>query len=118
MFRTILKAKIHGATVTQSNVDYIGSITIDPDLLEACDIIANEKVQVVNLETGARLETYVIVGEKGSGIIGINGGAAYHAKEGEKVLIMSYVLMEMKDAVSFKPKILFVNKNNKVTNKK
>ncbi|MFH1783187.1 MAG: aspartate 1-decarboxylase [Candidatus Omnitrophota bacterium] len=118
MFRTIMKGKIHRATVTQSNVDYMGSISIDSDLLEACDILHNERVQVINLETGARLETYAIPAEKGSGVIGMNGGAAHHAKVGDKILIMSYMLMETKDAVSFNPKVIFVNDKNKVVDKK
>jgi len=118
MFRTILKSKIHSATVTESNVDYEGSITIDPELLEAVDIIANEKVQVVNLKNGSRIETYVILGEKGSGIIGMNGGAALHARVGDRVLIMSYVQIETKDALAYKPKIVFLDDKNKIRGKK
>ena len=118
MFRTILKSKIHGATVTEANVEYTGSITIDPEILGAVDIISNEKVQVVNLNNGSRLETYVIVGEKDSGTIALNGGAALHAKVGDKILIMSYILIETKDALSYTPKIVFLNDNNKITDKK
>lgn len=118
MFRTILKSKIHGAKVTESNVDYKGSITIDHNIMVAVDIIPNEKVQVVNLNNGSRLETYVIVGEKGSGTIALNGGAALHAKVGDKILIISYVLMETKDALRYTPKIVFLNDNNKIADKK
>ena len=118
MFRTILKSKIHGARVTESNVDYAGSITIDPEILEAVDIIVNEKVQVVNLTNGKRLETYVIQGEKGSGIIGLNGGAALHGKVGDKLLIMSYIQIKTKDALSYKPKIVFLDDKNKIEKKK
>lgn len=118
MFRTILKAKIHGARVIGSNVDYEGSITIDTEILEAVDIIAHEKVQVVNLDNGVRLDTYVIPGEKGSGVIEMNGGAALHAKIGDRLLIMSYIQIETKDAISYKPKIVFLDDKNKITRKK
>jgi len=118
MFRTILKSKIHGARVTEANVDYTGSITIDTALLEAVDIIANEKVQIVNLNNGKRLETYVIPGEKGSGIIAMNGGAALHAKVEDKLLIMSYIQIETKDAISYSPKVIFTDDKNKITGKK
>jgi len=118
MFRTILKAKIHRAGVTQTNLDYSGSITIDSEILEAADIIPNEKVQVVNLNNATRIETYVIPGERGSGIIGMNGGAAKCAAVGDKLLIMSYVLLETKDAVSYKPKIVFLGDKNKAVAKK
>jgi len=118
MFRTILKAKIHGARVTGSKVDYEGSITIDAEILEAVDIIAHEKVQVVNLDNGVRLDTYVIPGAKGSGVIEMNGGAALHAKIGDRLLIMSYIQIETKDALSYKPKIVFLDDKNKITRKK
>ena len=117
MFRTILKSKIHGATVTEANVEYKGSITIDHDILGAVDIIPHEKVLVVNLNNGSRLETYVIIGERGSGTIALNGGAALHAKVGDKILIISYLLMETKDAIRYNPKIVFLDDNNKITNK-
>ncbi len=118
MFRTILKSKIHGAKVTLANLDYTGSITIDSDILEATDIIPNEKVQIVNLNNTSRLETYVIPGEKGSGIIGMNGGAARHAKVGDKLLIMSYINIETKDALGYKPKIVIMDSSNKIASKK
>lgn len=118
MFRTILKSKIHGARVTQSNVNYEGSITIDAEMLEAVDIIAHEKVQVVNLNNGSRLETYVIPGAKGSGIIGMNGGAALRAEVKDKLLIMSYIQIETKDALGHSPKIIFLDDKNKIIRKK
>ncbi len=118
MLRTLLKSKIHGAKVTESNLDYKGSITVDPDLMDAADILAHEKVQVVNLNNGTRIETYVIPGEKSSGVIGMNGGAARHAAVGDKLLIMSYVLIETKDAIAYNPKVIFLSEKNSVTGKK
>ena len=118
MFRIILKSKIHGAKVTLANIDYTGSITIDSEILEATDIIPNEKVQVVNLNNTSRIETYVIAGEKGSGVIAMNGGAARHANVGDKLLIMSYVVTETKDTIGYSPKIVFVDDNNKIVGKK
>ena len=114
MYYTILKSKIQGAKVTQSNLEYSGSITIDSDILDASNIIPNEKVQVVNLDNGSRLETYVIEGEKGSGIVAMNGGAARYALVGDRLLIMSYVLLERKDVVGYKPKIIFLDDKNKL----
>lgn len=118
MFRTMLKSKIHGARVMESNVDYEGSITIDSGIMEAADVITNEKVQVVNLNNGSRIETYAIPGKKGSGAIGMNGGAALHAKVGDKLLIMSYMQVETKDAQSYKPRIVFVDDKNRIVNRK
>ena len=116
MFRTMLKSKIHGAVVTESNVDYIGSITIDSAVMKAVDILPNEKVQVVNLNNGSRIETYAIAGRKNSGVICMNGGAALHAKVGDKLLIISYILLDEKAIVSYKPKIVFLNDRNKLKN--
>lgn len=118
MFRTILKSKIHGAIVTEANVEYEGSITIDSELMEAVDIIPHEKVQVINLNNGKRLETYVIQAENGSGLICMNGGAALHAESGDKLLIMSYIQIETKDALSYKPKIVFTDDKNRIAGKK
>jgi len=118
MFRTIYKSKIQGAIVTEANLEYVGSVTIDEDLLDAADIIPNERVQVVNLNNGSRLETYVISGKKGSGIICMNGGTARWAVVGDRILVISYAMMEAKDAVVFKPKVIFVNEKNKITGKK
>ena len=118
MFRTVYKSKIQGAIVTEANLEYVGSITIDKDLLDAADIIPNERVQIVNLNNGSRVETYVIPGKKGSGIICMNGGTARWAVVGDRILVISYVMMEAKDAVVFKPKVIFVNDKNKIVSKK
>ena len=115
MFRTILKSKIHGAKVTDANLEYEGSITIDSGILEAVDIIPSEKVQVVNLNNGSRIETYVMPGKKGSGVIAMNGGAARHSVVGDKLLIMSYVLIETKDAIGYAPRIVFLDDKNKLS---
>ena len=118
MLRTLLKSKIHGAKVTEANLEYRGSITIDSQILDAADIMPNEKVQVVNLNNGSRIETYIIPGRKGSGVIGMNGGAARHAIVGDRLLIISYVLMETKDAHVYTPKIIFLDDKNKVIEKR
>lgn len=117
MFRHILKSKIHRATVTQTNLNYFGSITIDKDLLEASDIIANEKVQIVNINNGARLETYVMEGERGLGVICLNGAAARFAQPGDKVIIISYAILTDQEVKTFKSKVVFVDKNNKLVKK-
>lgn len=118
MFRTMYKSKIQGARVTEANLEYVGSITIDESLLEAADILPNELVQIVNLNNGSRIETYVIAGKKGSGAICMNGGAARWALVGDRLLIISYAIMETKDAVVFKPKVIFVNDKNKIVDRK
>lgn len=118
MFRTMYKSKIQGARVTEANLEYVGSITIDESLLEAADILPNERVQIVNLNNGSRIETYVIAGKKGSGAICMNGGAARWALVGDRLLIISYAIMETKDAVVFKPKVIFVNDKNKIVDRK
>ena len=118
MLRIVYKSKIHGGAVTDANLNYTGSITIDSDMLKAADMFPGEKVQIVNLNNGARLETYVIPGQKGSGVIAMNGGAARHASIGDRVLIMSYVLSETKDSIGHSPKIIFVDDKNKVIGKK
>ena len=111
MFLTILKSKIHRVTVTEANLDYIGSITIDEALMEAANIYAGEKVQVVDNTNGARIETYVIAGRRGSGCICINGAAAHLVNVGDTVIIMAYALMTPEEAKSFKPAIVFPNNN-------
>ncbi len=114
MFRHILKSKIHRATVTDADLNYFGSITIDKDLLEASDIIANEKVQIVNNNNGARLETYVLEGERGSGVICLNGAAARLVQPGDNIIIISYVMLTDEEAETFEPKVIFVDKDNKI----
>ncbi len=103
----ILKSKIHRVTVTEANLDYIGSITIDEALLEAANIIPNEKVQVVDINNGERIETYAIKGERGSGCVCLNGPAARKAAVGDIVIIMSYASMDFEEAKSFKPAVVF-----------
>jgi aspartate 1-decarboxylase len=114
MLRIVYKSKIHSATVTEANLNYTGSITIDSELLKAADIFAGEKVQIVNLNNGSRVETYVMEGEAKSGTICMNGGAARWAQPGDKVIIISYCLIESKEASSFTPKAIFVDEKNKI----
>lgn len=112
MFRTIMKSKIHRAVVTEANLQYVGSITIDSVLMEAADILPNEKVQIVNNNNGSRLETYVIPGERNSGIICLNGAAARLVQVGDEVIIISYGMMSEEAARKYEPKVVFVNKKN------
>lgn len=114
MKRIMYKSKIHRAVVTEANLDYVGSITIDQDLLEAADILPNEKVQVVNNNNGQRLETYVIAGERGSGVICLNGAAARKAEIGDEIIIISYSWLDDKKAKQLNPKIVMVNDNNEL----
>lgn len=103
----VLKSKIHRVKVTQANVDYVGSITIDKALLEAANIIRGEKVQVVNVTNGERLETYAIEGERGSGVICLNGAAAHKASVGDVIIIISYAAMDFEEAKHFEPSVIF-----------
>ena len=112
MLLQVLKSKIHRVTVTEANLDYIGSITIDEDLMNAANIYAGEKVQVVDNTNGARLETYVISGKRGSGCICINGAAAHLVHVGDTVIIMAYGLMTEEEVKTFKPAIIFPNNNH------
>ncbi len=111
----ILKSKLHRATITQANLNYIGSISIDEDLMDAANLIEFEKVQVVNINNGERLETYVIRGERGSGIISLNGAAARKAQVGDLVIIASYAQMDFEEAKKFKPAIVFPTPFNKLS---
>ncbi len=115
--RTMLKSKIHRATVTEANVDYEGSITIDRYLMEAADILPYEQVHVLDVDNAARLETYVIEGEPGSGVVCINGAAARLIQEGDKVIIVSYQTVSEADAANPTPKIVFVDSHNIITPK-
>lgn len=110
----ILKSKIHRAVITEANLNYVGSITIDEDLIEAANIIENEKVQVVNVNNGERLETYVIRGERGSGICCLNGPAARKGMPGDVVVIISYASMDFERAKNFRPCIIFPKEGNKL----
>jgi len=111
MLIEVVKSKIHNVTVTEANLNYIGSITIDEDLMDSAGIIENEKVQVVNINNGERLETYVIRGDRGSGSICLNGAAARKVLVGDVVIIISYASMTTEEAKSFKPKIVFPDTN-------
>ncbi|MFD2872719.1 aspartate 1-decarboxylase [Mucilaginibacter ximonensis] len=114
MIIEILKSKIHRARVTQAELNYVGSITIDEDLMDAANIIANEKVQIVNNNNGARFETYVIKGERGSGTICLNGATARLAQVGDIVIIMSYGYMEQDEARNYQPILVFPDPDNKL----
>jgi len=114
MFRTMMKAKIHRATVTEANLNYVGSITIDKDILDALDLLPNEKVQIVNNNNGARFETYIIEGAPGSGVICLNGAAARLVQPGDTVIIISYALMTDEQARNHKPRVAIMGENNKI----
>lgn len=107
MLVEVVKSKIHQVTVTEANLHYVGSITIDPDLMDASNILENEKVQIVNINNGERLETYVILGERGSGEICMNGPAARKVAVGDVIIIIAYAHMDYEEAKSFKPSIIF-----------
>ena len=107
MFIEVVKSKIHRVTVTEANLNYIGSITIDQDLLDAANLIPNEKVSIVNNNNEERLDTYVIPGERGSGVICLNGAAARKVQPGDVVIIMSYAMMDFEEAKHFKPTVIF-----------
>ncbi|WP_164668784.1 aspartate 1-decarboxylase [Virgibacillus doumboii] len=114
MFRTMMKAKLHRAWVTEANLNYVGSVTIDQDILDQVDILPHEKVQIVNNNNGARLETYVIPGERGSGIVCLNGAAARLVQPDDIVIIVSYALVSNDELASFKPKVAIMNQNNEI----
>ena len=114
MFRTMLGGKIHRAVVTEADLNYVGSITVDLDLLDAAGICVNEKVQIVNNNNGARLETYTIPGVRGSGVICLNGAAARLVQKGDIVIIMSYVLMSNEEAKNHRPNVVLVNEQNHI----
>ncbi|WP_018654651.1 aspartate 1-decarboxylase [Actinomadura flavalba] len=114
MFRTMFKSKIHRATVTQADLHYVGSLTIDQDLMDAADLLPGEQVHIVDIDNGARLETYLIAGERGSGVIGINGAAARLVAPGDLVIIISYAQMSDADARSFEPNVVHVDRSNRI----
>lgn len=107
MFIEVVKSKIHRVTVTEANLNYIGSITIDEDLLDAANLIPNEKVTIVNNNNGERFETYIIKGERGSGKVCLNGAAARKAQPGDIIIVMSYAMMDFEEAKTFKPSVVF-----------
>ncbi|AMM93658.1 aspartate 1-decarboxylase [Peribacillus simplex] len=114
MFRTMMNGKIHRARVTEANLNYVGSITIDEDIIDAVGILPNEKVAIVNNNNGARLETYVIAGERGSGVVCLNGAAARLVQPDDIVIIISYVMVSENDLGDHKPKVAIMDKNNKI----
>ncbi|WP_342032358.1 aspartate 1-decarboxylase [Neisseria sp. Marseille-Q2251] len=114
MFRTMLGGKIHRATVTEADLNYVGSITIDQDLLDAAGILVNEKVAIVNNNNGERFETYTIPGERGSGVVCLNGAAARLVQKGDIVIIMSYVMLSEPEIAVHEPKVVLVDEHNKI----
>ena len=114
MFRTMLGGKIHRATVTEADLNYVGSITIDQDLLDAAGILVNEKVAIVNNNNGERFETYTIPGERGSGVVCLNGAAARLVQKGDIVIIMSYVMLSEPEIAAHEPKVVLVDEHNKI----
>ena len=110
----ILKSKVHRAVITEANLNYAGSLTLDEDLMDAANMIENEKIQVVNVNNGERLETYLIKGKRGTGIVCLNGPAARKGSVGDVVIIISYALMDFETAKSFKPVIVFPKEGNKI----
>ena len=114
MFRTMLKSKIHRATVTQADLHYVGSVTVDADLLDAADILPGELVHIVDIDNGARLETYTIAGERGSGVIGINGAAARLVHPGDLVILIAYAQVTDAEARALEPRIVHVDLTNAI----
>ncbi len=115
MLRTMLTSKIHRATVTQADLHYVGSVTVDEDLMDAADLLAGEQVAVVDVTNGARLQTYVIAGPRGSGVIGINGAAARLVHAGDLVILIAYGQLDDAEARTFRPRVVFVDHDNRVT---
>lgn len=114
MYRNMLNSKIHRATVTEANLNYVGSITIDRDLLDAANMLPNERIQIVNNNNGERFETYIIEGERGSGVICVNGAAARLVQPGDVVIIMSYMMMEDEVARNYEPVVCLVDEHNRI----
>jgi aspartate 1-decarboxylase len=113
MLRTMLKSKIHRATVTQANLHYVGSVTIDADLMDAADLLEGEQVTIVDIDNGNRLVTYAITGERGSGVIGINGAAAHLVHPGDLVILIAYAMLDDAEAREYRPRIVFVDADNR-----
>lgn len=116
MFRTMMNGKIHRAVVTEANLNYVGSITIDTDILDAVGMVPNEKVQIVNNNNGARFETYIIPGERGSGVICVNGAAARLVQEGDIVIIISYAMIAEEKIPYHEPKVAIMDEKNRIKN--
>ncbi|MEU7766278.1 aspartate 1-decarboxylase [Nocardia sp. NPDC049190] len=113
MLRTMMKSKIHRATVTHADLHYVGSVTVDQDLLDAADLLEGEQVCIVDIDNGARLETYVIAGERGSGVVGINGAAAHLVHPGDLVIVIAYGQMDEQELAAYDPKVVFVDVRNR-----
>jgi aspartate 1-decarboxylase len=114
MYRTMLKSKVHRATVTQADLHYVGSVTIDEDLMDAADLLPGEQVAIVDIDNGARLETYVIPGARGTGVIGINGAAARLVHTGDLVILISYMQVDDAEARTLQPKVVHVDTENRI----
>ena len=114
MFRTMLKSKIHRATVTQSDLHYVGSVTVDEDLMDAADLLAGERVAIVDITNGARLETYVIPGARSSGVIGINGAAAHLISPGDLVILIAYGTMDDAESRRYRPRVVYDYSDNRI----
>lgn len=114
MLIEILKSKVHRVIITEANLNYVGSLTLDEDLMDAANLIENEKITVVNVNNGERIETYLIKGKRGSGVVCLNGPAARKGAEGDVVIIISYAQMDFEDAKSFKPAIIFPGEGNRL----
>jgi aspartate 1-decarboxylase len=114
MMRHMLRSKLHRAAVTSTNLEYVGSLTVPADLLEAVDLVANERIQVVNIDTGARFETYVFVGEAGSGEIAVNGGAARLAEPGDRIIVCAYALVSEEELPTFRPRVAVLDDKNRI----
>ena len=114
MMRIMMKSKIHRATVTQADLDYVGSVTLDASLMEAADLLEGEQVAIVDITNGARIETYVIPGQRGSGVIGINGAAAHLVHPGDLVIIMSYAMVTDAEAKALEPRVVHVDEKNRI----
>ncbi|GAA2856631.1 aspartate 1-decarboxylase [Pseudonocardia halophobica] len=114
MLRTMMTSKIHRATVTQADLHYVGSVTVDRDLMEAADLLEGEQVAIVDITNGARLETYVIPGERGSGVIGINGAAAHLVHPGDLVILIAYGQLDEAELLTYAPRVVFVDEHNRI----
>ena len=114
MLIEVLKSKVHRAVITEANLNYVGSLTLDENLMEASNLIENEKIQVVNVNNGERIETYIIKGKRGSGVVCLNGPAARRGAEGDIVIIISYATIDFEEAKTFKPWIIFPKDGNKL----
>lgn len=114
MRRQLCKSKIHGATITEANLYYEGSVTLDMDLVDAADLVAYERVQVVNINNGSRLESYILPGERGSGVLALNGAAARQGQVGDRVILISYAHYEESEIDGHEPRVVFVDENNRI----